>query len=396
MTSLISADNAIGLWFVIIGFVFFAMFAERHYKWARAVGACLICLIGGMLLSTSGLMPATSGVYDAIWSYVTPAAIPLVLFKADVRRIGKECGKMLFMFLSACCGTMLGAVIASCVLHGHISEFNKCAAMFTSSQTGGTMNMIVMGEVFDISKNMFNAVYLADTITFAFTLFTLTLLPSMGFIRKHFRASYPILTEEEIKQKRQQEMAEGGFDVYSIAKSLTISLCIVFVSTMIADFVSGLEINEVMRQLFGQKYLVLTAITVILATAFPRQLGTIRGSQEMGLFLMYIFFVVISTEANLREILTVGPALILFSFIMFLSLVTVSLVFGKIFQFSLEEISVSANAALGGPSTAAAAAVAKGWTDLVTPGVLLGTLGYILGNYFGVFIGNFVLKLFGV
>ena len=61
---------------------------------------------------------------------------------------------------------------------------------------------------------------------------------------------------------------------------------------------------------------------------------------------------------------------------------------GKLFKFNLEEILIASNSNIGGPTTAAAMAIAKGWTPLVLPAILAGTLGYIIGNYFGIFIGN--------
>ncbi len=32
-------------------------------------------------------------------------------------------------------------------------------------------------------------------------------------------------------------------------------------------------------------------------------------------------------------------------------------------------------------------AVARGWGELIVPSILVGTLGYVLGNYYGVFSG---------
>ena len=40
---------------------------------------------------------------------------------------------------------------------------------------------------------------------------------------------------------------------------------------------------------------------------------------------------------------------------------------------------------------AAAMAVSKGWTKLIAPIMLIGTLGYVIGNYCGIIIGNFLL-----
>ena len=45
-------------------------------------------------------------------------------------------------------------------------------------------------------------------------------------------------------------------------------------------------------------------------------------------------------------------------------------------------------AAIGGPPTSAALAISNGWNALIVPGMLVGIYGYIIGNYFGVFVGN--------
>ena len=64
-----------------------------------------------------------------------------------------------------------------------------------------------------------------------------------------------------------------------------------------------------------------------------------------------------------------------------------------IFRYSIEEVCIASNANIGGPTTAAALAIARGWNQLVVPAMLVGILGYVIGNYYGVFIGN-ILKLF--
>jgi uncharacterized membrane protein len=39
-------------------------------------------------------------------------------------------------------------------------------------------------------------------------------------------------------------------------------------------------------------------------------------------------------------------------------------------------------------------AIAKGWTKLVTPAILVGVWGYAIGNYVGMFVGLTVLSMF--
>ena len=53
----------------------------------------------------------------------------------------------------------------------------------------------------------------------------------------------------------------------------------------------------------------------------------------------------------------------------------------KLFRFSIEEAVLASNATLGGPTTAAGMAVAKGWDGLVLPAILVGVWGYAIGNW---------------
>lgn len=69
----------------------------------------------------------------------------------------------------------------------------------------------------------------------------------------------------------------------------------------------------------------------------------------------------------------------------------VGLLLGKVFQIDLEHILLASNATVGGPTTASAMAIAKGWGSLVGPILVVGTLGYIIGNYIGFALGYWYL-----
>ena len=62
---------------------------------------------------------------------------------------------------------------------------------------------------------------------------------------------------------------------------------------------------------------------------------------------------------------------------------TVLLVVGRKLGLTIPELLTASNAAILGATTAPAMAAAKGWHDQVTPGVLVGVLGYALGTFIG-------------
>lgn len=127
---------------------------------------------------------------------------------------------------------------------------------------------------------------------------------------------------------------------------------------------------------------------MLLATYAPNFMSNIHGAQEIGTFLIYIFLVVIGVPASIPVIISQAPLLLVFTAIIVLINMVISFIFGKIFNYTLEEILICSNANIGGPTTAAAMAIAKGWNKLIGPIILAGVWGYIIGNYLGIFMGN--------
>ena len=392
--SLINSENTLGIWMVMCLYIVFAMYAERHWKWSmKYANACTLCLLGGALLCTFNILPSQSAAYDPIWEFIAPLAIPMLLFNANLGQIAKRSGRMVGIFLLAAVGVAGGVILASVLLQNHIPELHSVAAVITGSQTGGAVNVAAMRDVFDISSTMFAVTYIADNIAFVFTTFVMLSLPGIAFIRKRYRCLYP-LDQAEITERESE--GENGFTVFNLIMCFAVAFVILFVSVLFTDFVNGTSAPFIVKQLFGQKYLILTLITVGLATAFPRWMGKLSGGYEVGMLLLNFFFIASTIEADMKEMFAQGPWLFIFCAITFFVQLVLLLGGGKLFKFNIEEIVICSNASLGGPSTAAAVAGAKGWKELITPAILIGVLGYIIGNYLGIFAGDFVLHITGV
>jgi uncharacterized membrane protein len=133
--------------------------------------------------------------------------------------------------------------------------------------------------------------------------------------------------------------------------------------------------------------LFVTALIVALATLFPRQLSSLAGAHELGVLLMQVFFAVIGASASVALVLAHGMVLFAFAVgILTLHLVVI-LIAGWLLRLDLAEVVIASNANMGGPTTAAAMAVARRWETLVIPAVLCGTLGYATATFIGVAVG---------
>ena len=68
----------------------------------------------------------------------------------------------------------------------------------------------------------------------------------------------------------------------------------------------------------------------------------------------------------------------------------VILIAGRLLRLDLAEIVIASNANMGGPTSAAAMAVARRWDTLVIPAILCGTLGYATATFIGVAVGHWL------
>lgn len=396
---LIGADNTWMLWAVCALGAAAAIYLEQRYKWAAKMTGAILALIFAIVLSNFGIIPMNAPVWDAVWGYVVPLAIPLLLLQCDMRKIGKDAGRILIIFVIGAFGTAFGALLGYSLLKNFIPELAGLAGVFTGTYIGGTVNFAALGAAFEVSGEMISAATVADNLLMVLYFFVLIAMPSMSFFRKHFK--HPHVDEVEaqgtnVKENETQAAAFWGrkeISLKDIALAMATTFTIVALSNVIASAMSGIiptsnAFLQILNTLFGNMYLWITTISMLCATLKPGFFGEIQGSQELGTYLIYLFFFVIGVPASIPMIVMNSPMLLVFAAIVVAVNMIVSLVAGKLLKFNLEEIILSSNANIGGPTTAVAMAVSKGWTKLVGPIILIGTLGYVLGTYFGLIVGG--------
>jgi uncharacterized membrane protein len=382
----------------LIGIAAISIYLEQNYKWASKVTGAIIGLVAAMLLANFNIIPTAAPTYDVVWGYVVPLAIPLLLFDANIKKIWRESGRVLIMFLLSSIGTIVGVLLAFMMLKNYIPDLYKMAAMMTGSYIGGGVNFAAMAESFGTGEEWISALTVADNLLMAVYFFVLLAIPSINFFMRKFKHPHIDAVNENVNKEEGETLAAkywGRKDISlrDISFAVAIAFVIVWISTEIsAVLASVIPTGNFVLNLFngflGNKYLLITTFTMLLATYAPNFISNIHGAQEIGTFLIYIFLVVIGVPASIPVILSQAPLLLVFTFIIVAINMIISLVLGKLFNFSLEEILLCSNANIGGPTTAAAMAIAKGWNKLIGPIVLAGIFGYIIGNYLGIFMGN--------
>ena len=399
MNTLISADSTWALLSIMCVSVAIAIWLEQKYAWAAKISGAILALILAISFTNLNIIPTNSPLYDdVVWGFAVPLAIPLLLLQCNIKKIWKETGRLLIIFLIGAVGSCIGAFIGYFLLKNNISELNGLAAMMTGSYIGGGINFTALADAFSVSGTMISATTVADNLVTATSMFLLLSIPAVGFFRKHFK--HPHIDEvESSTDGASAEIAAAAYwskkeiSLKDIAINFAYASIVVTISRLIAEALGNLIptgniMLNICNTFLGSQYIWITTISIIVSMAFEKQIEGISGYNEIGTYLIYLFFFVIGVPASIPMIITNAPLLFVFTLIIALTNMIFCFVFGKLLKFNLEDIVLASNANIGGPTTAVAMAISKGWTKLIGPIMLIGTLGYVIGTYFGIIVGG--------
>lgn len=379
--SLISPENHLGLLSVLFSCVALAFWLER-FRWAKRLSATLLVIAVPLALSNTGVIPRTAPAYDFVSTWFVTVAIPLLLFKADVKRILAETGPTLAAFLIAVVGTTVGVLVAFYLIPIG-PDAAAVAAVHTGGYIGGSLNFVAVAQVIGFDDpTRFSAVLGAETTAGLAYLMVLSIVPGTRWFRRWEAAT----VEESREPRRAAEPTipvAGDDDRAPPTGSAALMEMSAIVGLSLAVCAAGSWLAE-RAGLAQYALLFITVLSVVAANVWRRRLAAVRGDTELGMLLMFVFFAVFGAGTDVLGLLRNAPLVLLFS----ATIVTVhaAIVFGigRLVGLDPREITIGSNACLLGPPTAAAEAVRNGWDDLATPGLLLGILGYVIGNFAGV------------
>jgi uncharacterized membrane protein len=362
---MIAMENTAVLFSVVVAVSAFAFIVEQRTQIGKKLSGVVIAMFSMMLLANLKLVPGSAPSYDFVFNWVVPVAIPMFLFKANLVAIFRETGKTLVAFLIGGIGTLIGALTMFFLLNRGEHSL-KALGLFSSTYVGGTINFVAISEIMHIKGDMLASAVAADNVVMAVALIFLFLVPTLKVAQKFFKFD----EKEYLSETTSGEQEETLFGGQDVVYALSISFVIAGLSMFAAEFMGHVP-----------SILISTVVTVALATIFPGFFTNIRGSEEIGIFLMYLFFAVVGASADFGVIIQKGIYLFIFAAGTISIHLAVILVGGKVLKIPLPEILIASNANLGGPTTACGMAMAKRWDKLIAPAVLVGIFGYAIATF---------------
>lgn len=380
LASLVSQDSIFAVVALIAAVGWGALWLEQK-RFCRSVSAVVWGILGGMLLSNLGVLPFQAVVYDFIWEYVLLFGLVVLLLNADLHRIFRETGRLMTAYLLGALGTVLGA-LAAYRLFSAMPHAAELTGIFAASYIGGSVNFMATSRALEMDAfpGVQAGALAADNLVMACYFALLFLLPQWGVLRRWFEArcrGAEVRGTGDVPMEAEPEPAMRPIDFVAFF-ALAGGICVL-----------GGELSR-WTDFSGDTILWATGLAVLVATVFSRPLARLRGAQTFGMFLMQIFFVVIGAGASVRAVVEVGPVVVMFLSVLLVVHLVFLLLAGWWMRLDIRELAAASNACCGGPTTAAAMALARNWRGMVVPLILCGTFGYAVANFVGVALAKWL------
>lgn len=368
---LIGPDQDFAIWAALLGIAAFGFWSERFPVGRKYSGVMLLITLA-IVLSNLRIIPSSAPAYDVVWQYLVPVAIPLLLFQADLKRIFREAGATLVAFAIGSATVVAGVIVAGALIDLGENEA-VLSGIFTGTYIGGSLNFAAVVDVTGFrNESLLAATVAADNVITNLHLILIVLLPGFAWVTRIFPTHGRDAAQAAATGSPVHRIAD--LDVAGLLAALTLAFALAALGIGIA--------NAMGRPQYA--ILLTTALALVISTFGQRIVGSLSGYTEAGNALMFVFLATIGASADVWLLVENAPILFAFALIVVFIHLLVLLIVGRLLRIGLPEILIASAVAVGGPASAPAIASAKGWHDLVIPGVLAGSFGYAVGSFIGV------------
>ena len=369
---LIGPDQDFAIWAVLIAVAGFGFWCER-FAWGRKYSGVMLLITLAIVLANLRIIPTSAPAYDVVWDYLVPVAIPLLLMQADIKRIIRESGPTLIAFIIGAAAVVAGTIIGVAMFDLGPNEA-ELAGIFTGTYIGGSLNFAAVAEATGMQdSSLLTAAIAADNVVTNLHFLLIVFIPGVAWMARRY-PTHQMDTAVKFDAAARSPHRIADLDIAGLLGSLALAFLLAAVGNVLAEFIGKPQFS----------ILAITALTLLVATFLPNQVGKLSGHTEAGNVLMFIFLASVGASADIWELIEIAPIFFVFATVIIIVHLVVLFAVGKVMKLDLAELAMASAVCIGGPSSAAALASAKGWRDLLIPGVLAGSFGYAVGSFVGV------------
>ncbi|MDP3436034.1 MAG: DUF819 family protein [Bacteroidales bacterium] len=374
----------------------------RKITFLNKIGPVLLLYLLGIILGNSGLISLdTFKLQDTIVTILIPLAIPLMLFSSNFLRWNI---KSALITLATGVFAVICSIIAGYFIFEPLigkdpvigSQMDKIAGMLAGVYTGGTPNLAAIKIMLDLPNETYIMLHSYD-MAISLLYLTFVLSAGIGLFRKFLsHSSKPESDKSQSKslshsgsnpsyEATSDEFPDNPYKGFFKKSNLKQVSLVVGLSILIFAVAGGLSF--VLPKNLQMAVVILTITTLGIAASFIKRVREIKSSYDAGMYLVYIFSIVVASMADLSKLNLSGGIYVLLyiAFVIFISL-GLQLILAKIFKLDADTVLISSVSLINSPPFVPLIATAMKNRDVIITGLTVGLVGYAVGNYLGFII----------
>ena len=349
----------------------------------------------GAIMANIGILPSKGPesesllkMQDLFTNVTIPLAIPLMLFCFTYKK--SETRDQLLAMITGLAAVIIAVVAGYPIFGPHIPDGPRVAGMYTACLTGGTVNMAAVSKSLGSPDTQYALLNTYDMIV-SFTYLVFIMAFGIRLARKFLPVKTLNLSNDENSIKEELNKAEenpykglfttkkGWHDLFFL---LGVTLLVVGASAGI-----GIALSKLIPGGSFMMFFILAITSISIAVSFIKPIHDLDYGNAIGMYLIYIFSIVVASMANVRALDFTG-ALWIIGFLFFMEIVslTLQLLSAKIFKVDADTAVIASVTYINSPPFVPMIAASMKNSRVLMPGLSIGIIGYAVGNYLGVLI----------
>jgi uncharacterized membrane protein len=349
----------------------------------QKIGAVVICYLVGITAGNLHVFPAGFDKMQlTLGDILIAVSLPLLLFSMDMRKWSCLAGQAMLCMVLGICAVVIVTFIAYLCLRSSVPDAWKVAAMGIGVYVGGTPNLFAIKAALGVDTNTFVLVYTYDTVfSMLYVFFCLTVAQRVfGLLLPKFHDTGVTDAETGLEVESIQSYRDmlGKDKIIPLVGALCLAVLISVTAALSTHLVS-------------QHYATVTAIlaitTLSIGCSFIPAVHRIERTFQLGIYLIMVFCLVVSSMVNWGSIISVHYPLVFFIVFSIFGSMLLHAIFCRLFNIDTDTFIIINVSLIMSPPFVPPIAAALNNKTIVLSGIISGIIGYAIGNYLGISMG---------
>lgn len=370
------------------------LFICRKNKVFGKIGPVLTLYLLGVLVANIGIFPTGEVEYKKLFDFMEsfsgaliPLALPMILFGCNFKKfsLGKSLGAFAIGALSVVAFVLAGYIIFKDKLG---EEGAVMGASLTGQYLGGAANLAAIKQMLGLSPDNF---VILSTCNLIVSFFYLMFLMGGGvklarkIVGKRGGKEQDVNVEEYTEENPYKDFGKKK-SLLQLGKVLVAAVVVMGISVYIGTILGGGEGISMVA-------LILSITTLSLLLTTWKEVRTWDKSYDAGMYLIYVFCLVMATMADLSKIdWNQSLYILLFQAVIIFGSLLLTVLLAKLLRIDADSAVITSDTLINSPLCVPMIAATMKNKDVIMIGIANGLLGYAVGNY----IGFLMFQLFGV